>query len=124
MRNLAIVLLLSLASCSQPAFARDVTGEWHNAPDNVRAWAKAVRSPRGVPCCDIADGHKTDYEIRNDGYWIPIPEAPPSKENWMLVPTEAIVSNAGNPVGEAVVWWVRQSPTQIYVRCFVPGGGV
>jgi hypothetical protein len=27
-------------------------------------------------------------------------------------------------VGEAVVWYVRQGPDSIYIRCFVPGGGV
>jgi hypothetical protein len=99
-------------------------GQWGDVPDNVRSWFKSVRSLHGVPCCDISDGHRTDYDIRADGYWIPIPEAPPSKDNWMLVPPEAVVYNAGNPIGEAVVWYVRQGNNSYYIRCFVPGGGV
>ena len=51
-------------------------------------------------------------------YWVPI------EGEWRQVPTEAIVHNAGNPIGEAVVWYVRQGPDSVYIRCFVPGGGV
>jgi hypothetical protein len=103
-----------------PAFAVD-NGQWGEVPDHVRSWFKNVRAPNGVPCCDIADGHRTDYDIRADGYWIPNPAAP---QDWMPIPPEAVVYNAGNPVGEAVVWYVRQGPDAIYIRCFVPGGGV
>ena len=35
-----------------------------------------------------------------------------------------VVYNAGNPVGEAVVWYVQQGSNNYYIRCFVPGGGV
>jgi len=103
-----------------PAFAVD-NGQWGEVPDHVRSWFKNVRAPNGVPCCDIADGHRTDYDIRADGYWIPNPAAP---QDWMPIPPEAVVYNAGNPVGEDVVWYVRQGPDAIYIRCFVPGGGV
>ena len=40
------------------AWARD-TGQWGEVPDHIRSWFKSVRSPHGVPCCDIADGHRT-----------------------------------------------------------------
>jgi hypothetical protein len=83
-----------------------------------------VRSPRGVPRCDIADGHRTDYDIRVDGYCIPNPAMP---GEWMRVPPEAVVHDTGNPVGEAVVWYVISQPAadkpDVYIRCFVPGGG-
>ena len=53
--------------------------------------------------------------MRTDGYWVPI------EGEWRQVPAEAIVYNAGNPVGEAVVWYVRQGVNTYYIRCFVPG---
>jgi hypothetical protein len=97
-------------------------GEFDGVPDNVRSWFKGVRSPHGVPCCDISDGHRTQWDIRAAHYWIPAPEGKPGE--WMEVPAESVVYNAGNPTGDAVVWWVRQGPNSIYIRCFVPGGGV
>ena len=117
-RWLTIVAVICLP-CVAVAFGG---GEYGDVPDNVRSWFRGVHSPHGVPCCDIADGRRTDYEIRGDGYWIPIPNAPVSKENWMQVPPEAVVYNAGNPVGEAIMWSVIQANGP-YIRCFVPGGG-
>ncbi len=92
--------------------------------DRVKSWTKSIRSPHGVPCCDISDGHRTDYDIRSDGYWIPDPLHLDLPRQWIKVPPEAVVYNAGNPVGEAVVWYVFQGSDTTYVRCFVPGGGV
>jgi hypothetical protein len=85
-----------------------------------------VRSPNGVPCCDIADGHRTTWDRRpgDPRYWVPI------EGEWTPVPPEAVVYNAGNPTGEAVVWYVRNDATSphgasgYFIRCFVPGGGV
>jgi hypothetical protein len=42
----------------------------------------------------------------------------------MAVPEKAVVYGAGNPVGEAVVWWAYHPGKTIFIRCFVPGGGV
>lgn len=114
MRGLTIAVVIGLP-CAAPAFDN---GQYNDISDNVRSWFKNVRSPHGVPCCDIADGHRTQYDIRSDGYWVPI------EGEWRPVPAEAIVYNAGNPVGEAVVWYVPQGPNKYYIRCFVPGGGV
>jgi hypothetical protein len=47
----------------------------------------------------------------------------PIDGEWLPVPAEAIVYNAGNPVGEAVVWYTKYNG-KAYIRCFVPGGGV
>ena len=96
-------------------------GQYDEVPEHLRKWFKGVRSPHGVPCCDIADGHPTDEDIRKDAYYVPDPlnEHGP----WLRIPDEAVVHNAGNPVGRAVVWWVRQSGNTVYIRCFVPGGG-
>ena len=111
------LFVAALSSLPFAAVAID-NGQYNNVPDNIRSWFKNVRSPHGVPCCDIADGHRTEYDMRTDGYWVPIEGA------WQPVPPEAIVYNAGNPVGEAVVWYVQQGANSYYIRCFVPGGGV
>jgi len=38
-----------------------------------------------VPCCDISDGHRTDYDVRDGAYWVPI------EGQWMAVPERAII---------------------------------
>jgi hypothetical protein len=114
-------------------------GQYGEVPDDIRSWFKSVRSPNGVPCCDIADGHRTTWDKRtgDDRYWVPI------EGEWTPVPPEAVVHDAGNPTGEAVVWYVKMQgnppvaredgrerpdgPDQskkYHIRCFVPGGGV
>jgi hypothetical protein len=119
MQHTLRVLTIALLSGAPFAATAFDNGQYKDVPDNIRSWFKSVRSPRGVPCCDVADGHRTDYEMRPDNhFWVPI------EGEWRQVPSEAIVYNAGNPVGEAVVWYVRQGPDTVYIRCFVPGGGV
>jgi hypothetical protein len=88
-------------------------GQFENVPDDIRAWFKGVRSPAGIPCCDISDGHRTEYDVRAGAYWVPI------NGLWWQVPERAIVRNAGNPLGEAVVWYVSLRGN-IEIRCFVP----
>jgi hypothetical protein len=88
-------------------------GQFENVPEDVRRWFKGVTSQTGVPCCDISDGHRTDYEVRAGDYWVPINGV------WWRVPDKAIVRNAGNPLGEAVVWYVAVRGS-IEIRCFVP----
>jgi hypothetical protein len=111
-----VLLAASLCILCLTAQATD-RGQYTNVPDNVRAWFKSVRSPNGVPCCDVADGHRTDYDMREDGYWVRI------DGEWLPVPGEAVVQNAGNPVGEAIVWYTKFNG-RAFIRCFVPGGGV
>lgn len=108
-----------LAFCFFPVAATATDqGQFENVPPNVRAWFKGVKSPQGVPCCDVADGHRTDYDMRGTQYWVPI------DGTWFPVPPKAVVYNSGNPVGEAIVWYstfgLRTMPI---IRCFVPGGG-
>jgi hypothetical protein len=40
----------------------------------------------------------------------------------MPVPPEAVLNNAGNPVGGAIVWCSVYG-NQVVIRCFVPGAG-
>jgi hypothetical protein len=115
----AAAALAAIVMLATAAIARD-SGQFTDVPDTVRSWFKGVRSPHGVPCCDIADGHRTTWDKHpgDERYWVPI------DGEWRPVPPEAVVYNAGNPVGEAVVWYVQQGADTVYIRCFVPGGGV
>jgi hypothetical protein len=90
-----LVLFVSLTFFTGAAHAVD-RGQFENIPDDVRTWFKGVRSPAGVPCCDISDGHRTEYDVRAGAYWVPI------NGLWWQVPEKAIIRNAGNPLGEAV----------------------
>src|SRR5258708_35922328 len=88
-------------------------GQFENVPDDIRAWFKGVRSPTGVPCCDISDGHRTEYDVREGAYWVPI------NGLWWRGPEKAIIRNAGNPLGEAGGWYVSLRGN-IEIPCFVP----
>lgn len=103
----------------RPSHARELyAGEFDNIDPATRSWFKGVKAPSGVPCCDIADGHRVQEDLRGNSHWAFF------EGQWREIPPEAVVYNAGNPTGEAVVWYVRQGPDAVYVRCFVPGGGV
>ena len=62
-------------------------------PPDMRAQFKRVMAPNGVPCCDISDGHRTEYHVREAAYWVPI------EGQWMAVPERAVICDRGNPVG-------------------------
>jgi hypothetical protein len=96
--------------------------KYKDVPADVREWFKHVRSPQGVPCCDIADGYRTDWERRGTEIWVFIAEA------WRKVPTVAVVTDHANPTGDAVVWYVdnnpgasADTPDRYFIRCFVAG---
>jgi len=98
-------------------------GQFANVPPEVREWFEHLQSPKGVPCCSYADGHRTGYDTRQDQYWVPI------EGEWYPVPPEAIIKTA-NPVGEAIVWYLslyndgtRTGP-KYRILCFVPSDGV
>lgn len=117
MRKLAA--LSWLAACcalAGSALAFD-NGQYENVPPDIRAWFKGVIAPNGVPCCDISDGHRTEYDYREGAYWVPI------EGRWMQVPAHAIIRDRGNPVGEAVVWYVHHRGG-IIISCFVPADAV
>jgi len=100
---------------SAPAVAHD-NGQFGDVPPQVREWFHNVRSANGIPCCDVADGHRTDFDIRKDLYWVPV------DGNWVPVPPDAVLKNVGNPTGAAVVWYSIYDG-QVIIRCFVPGDG-
>lgn len=108
------VALAAFVICT-PAIAHD-NGQFTNVAPAVRTWFHDVKSPNGIPCCDVADGHPTDYDMKKNRYWVPI------NGTWMPVPPEAVINNAGNPVGGAIVWYSVYG-NQVVIRCFVPGAG-
>ena len=117
MRRFArITLVACLPVLAGTAFAFD-NGQYDNVPADIRAWFKGVIAPNGVPCCDISDGHRTEYDFREGAYWVPI------EGQWMQVPAHAIIRDRGNPVGEAVVWYVHHRGS-IVISCFVPADAV
>jgi hypothetical protein len=117
MRRFAqLALLARLSALTSAALAFD-NGQFDNVPSDIRAWFKGVIAPNGVPCCDISDGHRTEYDFREGAYWVPI------EGQWMQVPTHAIIRDRGNPVGEAVVWYVHHRGG-IVISCFVPADAV
>lgn len=109
----AIAALLLVLGMRAQAKWENVAQEWepYKLTPEQKSWFKSVRSPHGVPCCDWADGP-------DNHYWVPI------DGEWRQVPSEAVIYDVGNPIGEPVVWYVRQGPDAVYIRCFVPGGGV
>lgn len=115
-----ILLLVALVALMWAAYAvlsvARAGGQWDGADAKVRAWFRGVKSPTGVPCCDIADGHRADWDTKRNGYRVRI------EGMWFEVPREAVVDNSGNPTGDAVVWYSNYSG-KVFIRCFVPGSG-
>lgn len=122
---LALVMWTFGWAAFSSAHARErYAGQFDDIDPSTRAWFKSVKSKHGVPCCDIADGHKTSFKTDKDGhFYVPINVSDP-EDPWILVPPEAVVYDAGNPYEEAVVWYVMNGPGVFYIRCFVPSGGV
>ncbi len=113
--RIALAAIVALALMT-PVLARD-NGQFSNVPPDIRAWFESVRSKNGIPCCDIGDGHRTDYDMRASHYYVPI------NGKWIQVPDDAVVENYGNPTGDAVVWYTEFKDAVI-IRCFVPGPGL
>jgi hypothetical protein len=111
-----IIIAAVVVALAGTAYAFD-NGQYQNAPADIRAWFKGVVSPSGVPCCDISDGHRTAYDLRAGAYWVPIDGL------WWQVPERAVIRDQGNPVGEAVVWYVNLRGS-IVISCFVPADAV
>ena len=96
--------------------------ELRNVPPQIRHWFESMKSPTGKLCCSYADGHRTEYDMRENSYWVPI------NQIWTPIPPEVVIYDKGNPFSEAVVWYntilVNGQPTGEHkILCFVPGGG-
>ena len=117
MRRFAQLALLALLPALASAALAVDNGQFGNVSPDIRAWFKSVIAPNGVPCCDESDGHRTEYDVRGGAYWVPI------EGHWMQVPAHAVIRDRGNPVGEAVVWYVHHRGS-IIISCFVPADAV
>ncbi|MGJ4895503.1 MULTISPECIES: hypothetical protein [unclassified Bradyrhizobium] len=115
-RTMLAAVTIGSFACATVAAAFD-NGQFDNVPPDIRAWFKSVIAPNGVPCCDVSDGHRTTYDVRDGTYWVPI------EGRWMPVPERAIIRDRGNPIGEAVVWYVHHRG-DIIISCFVPADAV
>ena len=113
---LKALLFAGLLALPTSAIAID-NGQYSHVPQEIRDWFKSVKSRNGVACCDISDGHRTEYDMRDSQYWVPI------DGTWMRVPPDAVILNTSNPVGDAVVWYATYQ-NKTFIRCFVPGNGV
>ena len=120
----AMTLAFGIGALISTAAAFD-SGQWNDVPDHcdpglsrsaVPAAVAAVTSPMGIAL--IGKSARLAF--------IPNPTDPTGV--WILVPPEVVVHNAGNPIGEAIVWWntiiIDEDQTGIFIRCFVPSGGV
>ena len=120
-RSLLALTVVTALSLIGHAGAMD-RAELKDVSPSVRQWFESMVSPSGKACCSYADGHRTEYEIRENAYWVPIDTV------WTAVPPEAVIMDKGNPFPEAVVWY---SPVieggkwtgRQKIICFVPGSG-
>jgi hypothetical protein len=108
-----LLILLLLLSAVAPAVAKK--GDWGVVDPRTRMWFENARGSLGL-CCDERDGMATDWEIRVDGYYVPVPWQPGGP--WFRVPDDVIVK--GNPTATAVIWFTVAGDR---IRCFAPGPG-
>ena len=117
-------VLVALVGLSGVVQAFD-NGQYGDVPPEIQKWYKSVKAPSGVPCCDIADGHKTAYRVDSEGHFqVPI-VGTNCDDGWCNVPASSVIYTAGNPEDSAIVWYVfgANYPFGVFVRCFVPSGG-
>jgi len=119
--SVVVALALAAAFLASKVGAMD-RDELRNVPPQIRQWFESMKSPSGKLCCSYADGHRTEYDMRNNNYWVPINQV------WTPVPPEVVIYDKGNPFSEAVVWYnpiyENGQPTGEHkILCFVPGGG-
>ncbi len=122
-----LVVLIMVLGLTAVAAAMD-REEFNSVKPEVRQWFQNMRSPKGRVCCSEADGHRTQYDMRQGQYWVPI------EGKWYPVPPDAVIKTA-NPMGEAIVWYqsqfgpegtIRDVPRSEWYKifCFVPSDGV
>src|SRR5262249_45920649 len=116
----AIVFLVVL--CAPVSAVAVDQGQFTDVPEPIRNWFKNMKAPGGGFCCDIADGHRVQYDMRDDGYWALI------EGEWFPVPPHSVIRNSKNPTGDGVVWynWYIENGRvrRPFIRCFVPAGDV
>ena len=83
--------------------------------DATSQWFRNLRSPRGFPCCDYADGTRVEdpeYKENDDGSYEVF-----ARGQWVHIDKENVVDGT-NRVGYAILWWGKDAPKPY---CFLPG---
>ena len=106
MKRLVVILFLFTTLIAQ---ARD-NGQYTNNP--LKSWFDSLKSKKGF-CCSDADGHLTDYQMRENQYWVPI------NGTWTAVPDDAVITEP-NKLGRAMLWLTPDHE----IRCFIPASDV
>ncbi len=118
----AIAVVLLVFGIRAHAAWINVAQEWepYRLNEMQKQWFKDAHPKRPGPrCCDEADGHPTQQDHRNDGYYVPDPDRPGGM--WLRVPEDAFTEGGTNPVGVATVWFGAVGTDGFrFIRCFVP----
>ncbi len=101
-------ILALLVFLTVPALARD-DGRYANSP--LKGWFESLRSQKGY-CCAEADGRETEFDMRDNRYWVPVNGV------WTAVPDEALITEP-NKLGRPMLWLDQLDR----IRCFIPGSG-
>ncbi len=101
-------ILALLVFLTVPALARD-DGRYASSP--LKGWFESLRSQKGY-CCAEADGRETEFDMRDNRYWVPVNGV------WTAVPDEALITEP-NELGRPMLWLDQLDR----IRCFIPGSG-
>lgn len=112
-------LWLIILTTRSPANWKKVADEWPDVTPSQKDWFIKQHNAKGFLCCSVADGHPTDWDVRDGKYWAVV------AGEWRQIPDEDVI-DVPNPVGRAVVWWsdtVTDDMGKKMIRCFIPGPG-
>ncbi len=140
MRNLsrdASVAVVFASIMLLPAHGREqYPGQYAQYSPDQRGWFKSLKSPSKVPCCDIADGHSSSWEVGESetGYMVAVTNADaPEGTEWVPVPKSALIEPNTSPDHLTYVWYTDQDGVTVdeaghvhhkwFIRCFVAGDG-
>jgi hypothetical protein len=110
------LLVAMLLVAAGPATSAPPQGADPNSP--IGRWFKELRTPGGVPCCDVSDGRATRVRYVNDHWeaWIDERFEGGAGVGWVPIPQTAILEETDNPVGQPVVFWRPYSGVICFVR--------
>jgi hypothetical protein len=119
LRALAGALALVCVSTFSHGKWENVADEWPDITQGQKDWFIQQHNGKGMLCCSEADGHPTDWDIKDGHYWAVV------EGEWRQIPEDAVV-DVPNPVQRAVVWFsssVTDDTGKKLIRCFIPGPG-
>ena len=81
-------------------------------PSPLRDWYKSLKSPQGVPCCDISDCKPVEARTAGNDWEVAI------SGRWVRVPPEKVLKAKENPTGQAVACYIEHE-AEAYFYCVV-----